>query len=246
MIETSLNRKCQSILHATNVKEFSKGIVEFVQDRGFEWMAVAVIIDHSPTLTEFKTVTNAPPAFLGDFENLDAGLIDPVSQHCKRSTMPILWDRHTYVDSKERLLWERQAEHGYRSGFAFAMHFDKGMHFMFGVDCDSDSCEKLSNYKSSLEEILLFGAHAQASAFELCIPTHPLPGNAWELSKSEIDTLRWSMDGKSPWEIGKAMAISERHALLFIQRAMQKLECTSKYQTVLRAIKLGLIECPDA
>ena len=244
-MDASFNRKCLAVLHSASVKDFSKQIVNFVQDFGFEHMAAMVIIDHSPTLTEFCTVTNAPEAFLRDFENLDLGRIDPVSQHCKQSRKPIVWDRTTYASAEQQQLWERQAEFGYRSGYAFAMHFDRGLHFMFGVDCDYDRCEQISNYKSVLENVLTFGAHAQAAAFELCMPSRPEPDNAWELTKSELEALRWTMDGETSWEVGKSMSISERHVSLLLQRAMRKLDCSSNYQTILRAIKLGLIECPD-
>ena len=246
MMDSSFNRKCQDVLHATSVKELSKQLVHFVQDRGFEHMAAMVIIDHSPTLTEFCTVTNAPDAFLRDFENLDSGRIDPVSQHCKRSTKPIVWDRNDYSTPEQQELWQRQAEFGYRSGYAFAMHFDRGLHFMFGVDSDRDRCEQLTNYKSALTDVLTFAAHAQAAAFELCLPTRPEPANAWELTKSEIEALRWTMDGKTSWEVGQSMSMSEWHVSLLLQRAMRKLDCSSNYEMILRAIKLRLIECPDA
>lgn len=232
-------------MHAPSVRDLSKQLINFVQDRGFEHMAAMVIIDHSPTLTEFCTLTNAPAAFLRDFENLDLGQIDPVSQHCKHSGQPIVWDRKTYRTVAQQELWQRQAEFGYRSGYAFAMHFERGMHFMFGVDSDFDRCEQMTSYKSTLEEILIFGAHAQAAAFELCLPKRPEPNDGWGLTKSETEALRWTMDGKTTWEVGQSMAISEWHVSLLLERAMRKLNCSSNYQTVLRAIKLGLIECPD-
>ena len=243
MIESQLNRKCLEVLHAGSVKDFTKQITEFVQGLGFSTVAALVVTDHSPTLTEFQAVTNAPDAYRQDFDNLEAGRIDPVSQHCKRSNSPIVWDRRTYAAPQEQELWEHQAEFGYRSGIAFAVHPGRGRHFMFGANWDHDRCTDVANYKAVFEDLLAFASHAQAAAFDLCIPARPDPSNSWSLARSELEALRWSMDGNTSWEVAQKMSLSERHATLLLRRAMKKLNCSSKYEAALRAIQLGLIEC---
>jgi len=243
MAETRLNRECLEILHASSVKEFSKLLVDFSQNLGFTTVAAMVITDHSPSLTEFQTISNVPEAYLGDFENLDLGRIDPVSQHCKHSSSPIVWDRRTYTTPEQRRLFDRQAVFGYRSGLAFAMHPGRGRHFMFGAEWDHDRCERVPHYKQLFEDLILFAMHAQASAFELCLPAPSDSGYSKTLTRSELETLRWTMDGKTSWEVGNAMSISERHATLLMHRAMQKLGCGTKYEAVLHAIRLGLVEC---
>jgi hypothetical protein len=97
MMDSLHNRKCLAVLHASTVKDFTKQIVEFTQGLGFSTVAATVVTDHTPSLTEFQTVTNAPSAYMADFENLDLGRLDPVSQHCKHSNVPIVWDRRTYA-----------------------------------------------------------------------------------------------------------------------------------------------------
>jgi len=57
----------------------------------------------------------------------------------------------------------------------------------------------------------------------------------------EIEGLCWTMDGKTAWEVGEALGISERTAVLHINNAMHKLGCTNKHQAVLKALRLGLI-----
>lgn len=239
----ALNRRCLEILHASSVKDFSTQLVSFAQDLGFGTVAATVVTDHSPTLTEFQTVSNVPAGFLKEFENLNLGRIDPVSQHCKRSRVPMIWDRKTYAAAEEKMLWETQAPFGYRSGLAIGMHFGKGMHFMFGAEWNYESCERVSNFKSIFQDILIFADHAQAAAFELSIPDKPYANNEQVPTKRELEALRWTMDGKTSWEIAKLMFISERHVTLLLLRAMQKLDCSSKYESVLRAIKLGLLKC---
>jgi len=49
------------------------------------------------------------------------------------------------------------------------------------------------------------------------------------------------MDGKTAWEVGAILGISERTAVLHVNNAMHKLACVNKHQAVLKALRLGLI-----
>jgi DNA-binding CsgD family transcriptional regulator len=241
MIASPFKQTCLEMLHSQSVKEFSKRLFAFTEGLGFTTVAAMVITDHSPTLTEFQTVTNAPTSYLTDFENLELGRIDPVSQHCKKSNAPIVWDRLTYASPQEKDLWQHQAEFGFRSGLAVAMHPGRCRHFMFGADWNHDSCARVPHFKRISEDLLEFASHAQAAAFELCQPAARLLDPPQLLSRRELDALSRSMDGHTSWEIGAAMSISERHATLLLHRAMNALGCSTKYEAVLRAIRLGLI-----
>ena len=243
MQSTRHERQCLEVLHATSVKDYKRLIVDYANGLGFETVGAMVISKHSPTLTEFQTVTNAPEAFLDEFHNQEHAGIDPVNKHCASSSSPIVWDRQTYARSSTDALWELQEPFGYRSGIAVAMHLGRGRHFMFGANWSRDRCEGARNFKAIAEDLLRFAEHAQASAFELCLPArldHRLPSS---LAPRELETLRWSMDGLTSWEVADRMSISERHATLLTRRAMEKLGCSSKYEASLCAIRLGLIEC---
>ena len=236
-------KRCLDVLHATSAKDFKRQIVAFIQGLGFETVGAMVVTKHSSTLTEFQTVTNAPEAFLDEFHDQDHACLDPVSTHCSRFSSPIVWDRRTYAASNAEALWEVQEPFGYRSGIAIAMHFAQGRHFMFGANWDKDRCESVHGFKAIAEDILSFSEHAQAAAFELCQPVRLDLKSAYSLAVRELETLRWSMDGLTSWEIADRMSISERHATLLLRRAMEKLGCTGKYEAGLRAIRLGLINC---
>lgn len=63
------------------------------------------------------------------------------------------------------------------------------------------------------------------------------------ITSPELEALRWTMDGKTAREVSAAMASSEEVTKLRLQAAMRKLDCGSKYEAVLKAIRLGLIRC---
>jgi DNA-binding CsgD family transcriptional regulator len=241
-MDTLLNRRCLEVLHADSVGGFSKLIVDFTGGLGFSTFGAMVVTDHSSTMTEFQTITNAPVGHREEFDDFEQGRNDPVNQHCKLQSSPIVWSRQTYKSSGQQALWARQAEFGYRSGVAFAMHLGHGRHYMFGANWEHDRCEAVANFRAIAEDLLVFGTYSQAAAFDLCCRSRPDPSNAYSFAKSELEALRWAMDGLTNWEIGRKMALSACDVTLRLHRVMKRLGCGSKYEAVLKGIKLGLIE----
>ena len=241
-METQLHRQCLEVLHAKTVKEFVRISAAFGQSMGFHTMGAIVITDHASHLSEFQTITNAPPDYLPTFDELSGAQLDPILQHCKRSAAPILWDQRTYLSAGRTDFWDHQAAFGYRSGIAVAIHLPRGRHFAFGFDSDARSCAPKKAVLGLTLDFLMFVSHAQAAAFDLCLP-YPGSSNENVIAPGELDALRRSIDGLSDWEVGNAMGISEKEVLLRVRRAMTKLGCTTKYEAALRAIRLGLVAC---
>ncbi|SPP98014.1 response regulator transcription factor [Bradyrhizobium vignae] len=61
------------------------------------------------------------------------------------------------------------------------------------------------------------------------------------LSERERECLRWIEQGKSSWEIGVILNVSENTVNFHVKNAMRKLETTSRTQSVVKARRLGLI-----
>jgi LuxR family quorum-sensing system transcriptional regulator CciR len=64
------------------------------------------------------------------------------------------------------------------------------------------------------------------------------------LSGREADCLRWTAEGKSSWDIGMILNISENTVNFHIKNAMRKFGTTSRTVAVVSAIRLNLIELP--
>lgn len=241
-METQLHRQCNEALHARSLPDLLSKMVDFSQARGFGRVSATVLTKHSPTLCEYQFIASVPVDYVPEFENMEAARSDPVSQHVAIHSAPMVWNQSTYVGCGQGALWERQAPYGYRSGIVMGFHLPRGRSFLFGPDSDSAICASPARIREIVEDFHLFASHAQAAAFELCLaydpPAHELPTP----THGELEALRWTMDGMTDWEIGTKLGLSERDVTLRLQRAMRKLECGTKYEPVLKAIKLRLIE----
>jgi DNA-binding CsgD family transcriptional regulator len=242
-MSSRLQQQCIDVMHTTTVKSFLAQLIDFVGAYEFNTVSATVITEHSPTLTEFQSCSNVPAAYLDGYYDLAAAKRDPVSQFCKNSSLPLVWDQQTYEDAGCMDLWDEHAPFGLKHGISLAIHLPHGRHFFFGAMCEKIGRRKPHELRNMLADLYRFASHAQAAAFEISSPTLPNTSSKWGLTKSELEALRWTMAGNTDWEIGKAMSISESMVLLRLRNAMRKLGCGTKYEAVLRAIRLGLITC---
>ena len=229
-----------SVLQARNRDEFRDEVVRFGRALGFDYVSAIAVVDRGIGRSEFTSVDNTPDDYLNAFHDIDAGHRDPVMQYCKRQGLPIIWDQGTYSSQGQGELWEEMARFGYQTGIAMALHLPEGKHFMLGVERDRALPSDRYELTRLVADLQLFAVHALDAAMRVLVPATPTP-DVPSLTPRELEALRWTMDGKTAWEVGSILGISERTAVLHLNNAMRKLDCVNKHQAVLKALRMGLI-----
>ncbi|CAG0992682.1 Transcriptional activator protein AnoR [Burkholderiales bacterium] len=229
-----------SVLRAASRDELLKEVVGFTQRLGFQTVSALTVIDHFHAESEFIALDNTPDAYRDSFEEFSNGQRDPVMQHCKRNSVPIVWNQETYTSVGQGEKWEVQARFGYCTGIALALHLPEGRHFMLGVDRDRPLPKAPEELTRLVADLQLFAVHAQDAALRVLVPASP-QSDIPALTPRELESLRWTMEGKTAWELGNILGISERTAVLHVNNATHKLGCVNKHQAVLKALRLGLI-----
>ena len=229
-----------AVMQARDRGEFREEVVRFTHKLGFETVSAIAIIDHGMGKSEFINIDNTPADYGEPYADPTYYRRDPVMQHCKRQSVPIIWNQETYVEHGAADLWEQQATYGYRTGIAMALHLPEGKHFLLGVDRDQPLPADPEELQRLVADLQLFAVHAQDAAMRLLVPPAQQPERP-SLTPRELEALRWTMEGKTAWEVGAVLGISERTAVLHVTNAMHKLGCVNKHQAVLKALRLGLI-----
>ena len=111
-----------AVLQAKSVDEFRDEVVRFTRQLGFETFTAMTVVDHAIGQSDFITVENPPTGYAEASHNPGSYRRDPVMQHCKRQSVPIIWDRETYSSQGLVDLWEEQATFGYHTRIAMALH----------------------------------------------------------------------------------------------------------------------------
>lgn len=229
-----------SVLQAQSRDDFRDEVVRFAKSLGFRTASALAVIDHGIGNSEFVSVDNAPVGYSDAMSDVRSMRRDPVMQHCRRQSVPIIWDQATYTAQGLGELWEEQAQFGYQTGIAMALHLPEGRHFALGVERDQALPVDHGELTRLVADLQLFAVHALDSAMRVLAPS-PLQLERPSLTPRELEVLRWTMDGKTAWEVGAILGIAERTAVLHVNNAMHKLGCVNKHQAVLKALRLGLI-----
>jgi len=229
-----------SVLEAKNRDEFREEVVRFARRLGFSTVAALTVIERGAAGTDFISVDNTPQEYTDTFRDSLLARRDPVMQHCRKQSVPIVWDQQTYTGQGLGELWEQLAQFGYSTGIAMALHLPEGRHFVLGVDRDRPLPSDVGELQRVVADLQLFAVHAQEAALRLLLP-EPLQPEKPALTPRELEALHWTMEGKTAWEVGAILGISERTAVLHVNNAMHKLGCVSKHAAVLKALRLGLI-----
>lgn len=231
----------EAVRRVNGVDELRSETIRFAQRLGFDFVSVTVVVDRADGV-DFHGVDNTPETYRPIFENDARSRRDPVMQHCKLNVEPIVWHQGTYVDAGLGELWEEQAPHGYRSGIALALHLPAGRHFIVGIDRDQTGPGNPEHCWQQAAELLLFACCAEGVATRLLVPGQGTDAALLpNLSLREKEVLQWTLEGKTAWEIGRILGISDQTVVRHLGHAAQKLGCVNKVQTVAMALRLGLI-----
>jgi DNA-binding CsgD family transcriptional regulator len=229
-----------SVLEAKDQSQFRHVVIRFAQQLGFQTVSAMVAVDRPGLRPDITVVHNAPMAFEQGIEDVEMARRDPVMQHIKRNTMPIIWTQKTYLDSGAIDVWDVQAQFGYCNGVAMALHLPEGRHFTIGVERDQALPANPAELTRMVADLQLFAVHAQDTAMRILVPEGAQP-ECPALTPRELEVLRWTMDGKTAKAIGTLLNVTERTAVAHLQNAMLKLNVNSKHLAVLKALRLGLI-----
>lgn len=79
----------------------------------------------------------------------------------------------------------------------------------------------------------------------LCIKPQKCASSISDLTKRELEVLKWLCDGKTNWEIAQICCISESTAKNHVQKILEKLNVNNRTQAVTKFKKLKLLPKPS-
>lgn len=225
---------------AQTVDALKAGLVEFAHEMDFGLVSAALVLDRPKADAAFVTVCNAPDAHQENFLSVADSKRDPVLKRLKRLSIPFFYDQSLYVAEGAADLWEQQAQHGYKTGVSVALHLPDHAHFLLGMDRDAPLPKDGPQLARIFADLQLLAVHAQHAASSLLRPPSAI-GTLPPLTPRERECLQWTYAGKTAWEVGKILGISERGAQFHLRSILVKWQCATKHQAVLLALQHGLL-----
>jgi LuxR family quorum sensing-dependent transcriptional regulator len=157
---------------------------------------------------------------------------DPIPRHGFRSIDPFEWSDAPFDSEREPLaktVMDRARDFKMDKGFFVPIHF--GDRASGGVSLAGERPEFEPGVKPALHLMSLY-AHSRIRSF--IEGSEPLPP---VLTAREREVLQWTAAGKSSWEIGAILSISERTVNFHVRSAMAKLDSVNRIAAVVAALR---------
>jgi DNA-binding CsgD family transcriptional regulator len=160
--------------------------------------------------------------------------IDPVAKRVIDSVLPFCWNEILLalpVNAPERAIFTEAKEFGLAMGADIPLHepgFGAGSFSVFSSD-ETGFARAWNRYRHLL--------HVIAVPFHECHKVlHPDPALKPSLTKRERECLAWLARGKTAWEIGEILGVTENTTRMYLNSAMKKLGANSRLQAVVKAM----------
>jgi LuxR family quorum-sensing system transcriptional regulator CciR len=229
-----------------SLSELFQLLVTCATEEGFGAVAYGALThDEAIRLPEHQMpaiATNYPRHWCERYFERKYDEVDPVVRRTPMLSTPFLWDHLLITEqlsARERVVIEESRDAGLKNGISVPLFGRSGRVSVLSFASSSDDADPGRHMR-----------HLNALAWQFHVAFADIAQPAKqakpkiELSDRERVCLQWTAEGKSSWDIGMILNISENTVNFHIQRAMKKLGTPSRVVAVVTAIHLNLIELP--
>jgi LuxR family quorum-sensing system transcriptional regulator SolR len=142
-----------------------------------------------------------------------------------------------FVDAPE--LWNEARAHGLHYGWT---QFSRDASGSVGMLTLARTVAQLSEYELFENKIKMawLAQFSHATMSRLLVPKYA-PETLITMTLREKEVLRWTAEGKTAYEIGQILAVSERTVNFHINNVVTKLGASNKTQAAVKAATLGML-----
>jgi DNA-binding CsgD family transcriptional regulator len=225
---------------ATSADELRVQTKKFAKEMGFEHFAYLLTINAPSLKTQHYVISGYPAGWVERYMSRNYFRVDPVVQHARETMLPAIWGDQLFCDGKSTEFWEEARVFGLQAGLSISVHEQPGVTGVFSLARDKVLEVRGQDLAALMGRAQLFAVllHHAVSRIEL---PKLLPEQQGALTVRERECLKWTADGKTAWEIGRILGITERTVVFHLNNVIRKLGATNKTQAIVRAVTLRLV-----
>ncbi|RTL33531.1 MAG: hypothetical protein EKK53_27905 [Burkholderiales bacterium] len=220
--------------------EYQRRLVRLANCLGFPLISGAVLTtDIRDPSVKIQSFGNTPPDYEAAALDIDMARADPVMNHLMASRAPMTYNRKVYHDAGLDMMWEHQAPYGYANGVALKVPLSAGRSFVVGVDTGDELPKDEQRLGEIVTGVQLIAFNASVAA-EGIFHAH-LQAELPRLTPKERSVMQWTLAGKTAWEIGRILSMSENTVRYHTANVLKKANVSTKQQAALKYSNAGLL-----
>jgi DNA-binding CsgD family transcriptional regulator len=190
-------------------------------------------------LSRMAIISSWPPELIGDYDRLGLGNDSPVLKRLRTRIAPLVFqvddinNMRSTTDSVKNAS-ELFGRFGLTMGVYYPVYDSRGHRFSVSFMGDRDPMTS--------EEVLTLAMFSTLMVEQLSKISATENSSKTDLNSREIEVLQWIAEGKTSAEIAQITGLSEHTVNHYATIATQKLGCSNRTQTVVRAVRLGVFE----
>ncbi len=163
-------------------------------------------------------------------------LVDPVVFYAAKRSLPLDWQDIPLSGRKVRQFFSVAEDFGvHKVGVTLPVRCSAGGEALISLGATDQPSEWVSIMRHKVPELIYFSHLLHKEILNIRPEEDPVLSK--DLSFREREVLRWAADGKTSWETGKILNLSERTVNFYITNACKKLDAANKTQAVAIALR---------
>lgn len=163
---------------------------------------------------------------------------DPTVTHCQTRSDPLVWSEKIYAPSSYEIM-EESRHHGLGYGVSLPVHESPRVVGMLSLARDQPFANEAEQQRAiQAGEVLAACVHMASQ--RLIVPGI-LESKRPRLSPQEGECFKLVAIGKSNWDIGQLLNISETTAAFHVKNVLKKFGVSTRMQAVAMGVALGMI-----
>jgi LuxR family quorum-sensing system transcriptional regulator SolR len=210
-----------------------------VRSVGFEWLSYGIQIPSGVRSASIEVFNSFPASWLAHYVDRAYLSHDPTICLCMQGDKPVVWSDAVFAGEQASRLWADARDFNLKFGISLPS-WSRGVFGVLSVARSSDAlaAEELAEI---VPKLTWLGDNLHRCMHALIGPRVLTNEVAGKLSQREIEILGWTADGKTSWEIGRILGITERTVNFHINNIVLKLRAQNKVQAAVKALSLGII-----
>jgi len=211
---------------------------------GLDRLAYAALKDHeryaAPAHPAPGVMLTYPKAWVERYFARGYQKIDPVLVYTTDIAVPYLWRWLPLIrklDQAQQLVLDEAREAGLHQGMSVPLIGPHATRALLSFASGEPNCE----IEIRLGRLGLYSALFHVAFTEMVGAARFTPPTDL-LTSQEHECLRWLAEGKTSWEIGIILEISEHTVRSYLRTIFLKLDVTNRAMAVARAMRLGLLD----
>ncbi|WP_027549798.1 LuxR family transcriptional regulator [Bradyrhizobium sp. Cp5.3] len=203
---------------------------------GFEHMIVTGLPNPDQRFSQMVLAKRWPAEWFKIYTERNFDRVDPVIRKCRQTVNPFEWSEAPYDTELEPGAVEvmrRAADFRMSRGFVVPIHGLTG--YEAGVSLGGVNLDLNARSKPALHLMAMYGYDHIRRLLD------PAPHPSTRLTPREREVIAWAAQGKSAWEIGEILSITQRTAEEHLATAARKLGAVNRTHAVAIAIRHRII-----